>query len=800
MRPADGSSASSGIQRTRRITMSNSNDSSTNSSEQLGIELDSCRTARPRLMSLKGSRYFVSHRWWVVVTTIAVLLSAAAVDLTTILRTCAVVTVQYVAGQVVLRRVDQRRPADTIAVPFLIGLIISVCVRQTGLALNVGDLGPLVLLAIMIAGSSRPMTDSSRFAVGGPRTDQLLLVSSIALIHDTYWTIGLAAAALAVQVLRTRRRSILGPAGGIVIIGTAAGFSRIFISHDQWLAHRADYLFFDGLARMTDRYGIWDNPYAAGTPLSYHSLTFGWLGQLERLAHADRWTAIAVIGPVVLGVILMTEIWTLLTKLGSRRPLMAAVAIAAMSSVPVWSVGLHVLRLESLSTIAAGIGLLGLVSLTVIEWGQTRRHALVVSLLVFATTSMKISHGVLAVLICISPLLRRRTRSSWYRAVAGPVGFVVGVALLMPPWVSTSDRSMRIDPLSFGWQLRGDLVGAPAPTYVLASAMILLTLAGPAVAVILLPRSPLPSEHGLRFAIGGGLAFFAGLASCCMGQGYFLQASVLLATPVAAAALTRPGIISEKLILVLASLAAISSTTIHASVPHFETWIGTFRGKMIPYLLAVPILGSCVLWPLHRSKRTGLSIGVIALVVGWGIGAASWSIVTSRDLRETFDGSALTPIEAASTSERTLTRWLGQWTPPETVLGSNYGLCDESNCMAIATDSSAELGCRGDRSFGTSGCWFGSGLPLVSLVDRRFFVTHHSWLSRGATPESIAKRIAETLIFTMRPGAASVAPLREAGIRWFIVDKDLPHADDYGSVGTVRYENERFIVLELFDA
>jgi hypothetical protein len=194
---------------------------------------------------------------------------------------------------------------------------------------------------------------------------------------------------------------------------------------------------------------------------------------------------------------------------------------------------------------------------------------------------------------------------------------------------------------------------------------------------------------------------------------------------------------------------------------------------------------------MHSLATAAAAIGVVFALVNWRNEATVYYVREQSSLEST-------PLADPRLLE------LGEWTersvPEMDVVATSAGLCRPDACDEASFVRTVTVACSVRRTRSREDCHLSYGEPLSAFTERRSYLNNFSQFSTGRPTNEMLRRARISLEFAQRPGAASVAPLREAGIRWFIVDKDLPHADDYGSVGTVRYENERFIVLELFDA
>lgn len=765
-----------------------------------------------------------------VVATIAVSLGAPFL---TTAGAMGIVAIQSIAGIALLgRKVGRERNVGAASIGIGLGMGLSTI---SDVALHATRLGRWAwclpaLLAVPILVRRAQLRDQSDGTPATSTADLLVLGGAVLLsmMHDYYWTgpfgVGVVAIGVVLErrgsarrddepssTLRMSRLAVPFVIGLVVLLVAIARWSG---PHAPWMLQPKDFVFFRALAWSIDRYGITENPLLAGTPLHYHWLSYGWVGMVGRLLGGETWLVLTVLGPALVCTLLLAAVWGWISRVASRRAAIAAVLLVALVDTPrLWSAGVHTARLESFSTILGTVFLLAIPYVLSASQVAERPMALatLLGVLAFAT---KLSHGAAA---AAGLLLVELSRGGNRRALAGRVGALAGsfggtAVLVFGIGVSERGDSLAIGPLSFAWLARPEFRIFPIWQYLPVA--LVVSAAFCAIPVLAAIHGSIPTMRGrrdARFVVGAslaGLVLYLGTARVEASQGFFLHAALCVSIPFVSAGITSARFVpaGRANLTVLAAVSAILATMLTLLDPARADGGRVailLRGIPLTAPLLAPLLGLAAAAMLHRRTSSGgrerlrrISIAILAASVGVGIG--NWW-VDSPEYRRERGALAAQPIAGLAVDQLRLT--LDDLAPTDAVIATSHSLCDGKLCTGEEWIRSITTACDlSPALIGSGECFLSYDPPLAGVVERRFWVDGFSFLSPGRPTPTDLLRARLSLEFAQRPGAASVAPLREAGIRWFIVDKDLPHADDYGSVGTVRYENERFIVLELFDA
>jgi hypothetical protein len=757
----------------------------------------------------------------VLAGTISMILGAPT---TTVLVTLMVVSTQAISGIAVLRRAATPQNAvgfGALAVAIGIGLSAASDVALHGSPLDRVAWAVPSVIALPFVGyrSLEPQSGASVLRHVAEAFPLIAIATLLSMMHDYYWTIipamGLTAIAWSTGRWTSRhaqpsargRTLAVGltlATGAIVVLG-----SRWSGPHEPWLLQRKDFVFFRALAWSLNRYGASENPLLAGTPLHYHWLSYAWIGSLEQLTPGSTWPVLTMIGPAMACVLLVAITWGWISARANGASAAMAIALLALFDTPrLWSVGVHAARLESFSAVFGGMYLMG-IPLILAGTASLRAGAVCASLCGLLAFTSKFSHGAIAGagLALIAVLRSANRRRAILNVALLAFAFLALAVSVFGVGISQRGDSLSLGPLSFPWLARPELLVFDGWQYVpIAATLILGFLLIPLTALVRFGhggQSRSNDEVFCNAAIIAGVLLFVLLARVEATQGFFLHSALLLAAPLGATLLTgRESWLLRSTPVRGGVLIALLSALI------VTTWRGPDGGGRVAVALRlIPLLAPLVgvglplgvLAISMRRRGFDLTRVVAALVFASsvGIGLGNWLLDAPEYFRER---EALAGQSVGGPLVDQLKEATDQLTEMDDVLATNHSLCDGSRCDATAWKRSITSDCRlSPDAIGSGSCYLSYAPPLAALLERRFWVDGFSFLSTG-TPTTIdLQRASDSLALSQRPGVDSVAPLREAGVTWFIVDKELPHAADYGAVGKTRYENARFIVLELHD-
>ena len=422
-------------------------------------------------------------------------------DATTIV---VVLALQTLTGVTIVRWVGAGRGSsalELVAVGAPLGFVLSLVADQIVLATRGerwGWLAPIVLAGstLLRPGSRRrargTQDDAHSLADAAPhvsmaRGDLLAGFSIVAaallvLGGGWYWSsvVGVAVAASgafvvvgATTVPSRRARSSIGV---LVVVGAAS--VAIATRPATWWIEDSDYGFFEALGVSASRWGAGENALAIGYPIRYHWFVYGWTGMVDRIVGAPPWIVLSRAGLVVGALLVTTQLWCLVRRLGLRPAAAAStlIGLALFDTFDSWGSGF---RLGITSTPSHLFGFVWLCAV-VLWWLEARRGALTplsalvgLSLLVGATGA-KVSHGVAgATFVAVGTLadvVRRRTSVGRGVAILSGCGAgVLAVYVVVFRGAGNLGRAWLLFPVS----LQGELVDYPGwPTR--AAALVML--------------------------------------------------------------------------------------------------------------------------------------------------------------------------------------------------------------------------------------------------------------------------------------------------------------------------------------
>jgi len=670
----------------------------------------------------------------------------------------------------------------------------------------------ICLLSIL---QSRPIRllgrANSELRKAAHHTTLVVGLAALGLAHDMLWPLPLGIgflvvwAASAAQRRETRRVTLIV---GLGVLGVAGAWIGLTGPHAAWLTQRKDFVFFDGLSRLLGAFGGFENPFLSGERLHYHWLGYAWLGLVDRVAQPDDWTLIPTIGPIVVTVMIAVGLLRLLMP--RTRTLHAGLLTATLLLIDTersWSTGVHLIRQESFSLLFGTAALIATVSAcwTSDPWcGLNAIHPLLFAAI---TTASKISHGALAAALCMASIvwhssLRTRTRTTaLLSAVAASQIVILGVVFGLGG--AGSDQSTGFALLDAGWQLRPELSSLDG----LAYATTALVLLGGVSFLVIAWIASMTSTRQIRsknlgpltLAVTLGFGATLMLTQILAGQMFFLHAAVLLSLTGCAFTITDDDPFpsrGQRIWVGLAMVAVFVGLSIRAPANGSSLAIGlrlVRSATPVIVLLIALVVGLVLRW--HVQTRAAF---LARLAMAMGLTFAAWNWTTEARTYYGREQASLAATPLADPNLLSTASWIRGHVPVAAITATSSGLCDPERCSKDF-EASVTLDCEYTRQRPTSDCHLSYGEPFASFTERRTFINNFSQFSTGQPTKTMLDRARKSINFAQKPGVDSVAPLREAGVTWFIVDKELPHAADYGAVGKTRYENARFIVLELHD-
>jgi len=544
-----------------------------------------------------------------------------------------------------------------------------------------------------------------------------------------------------------------------------------------WWIEDSDYGFFEAIGRAFARDGAWANPIASGYPIRYHWFVYGWFGMLERVADTPNWVVMSRSGLLLGSLVAVAVLLALLRRmLASRAVAVAAlVGIASFDTFTSWGSGFR-LGLVSAASQLVGFAWLFAVVLVVLLRSHVGLTTWPLSALLMAcATGAKISHGVVAAAGIGAATLAAAARERTARPRLAPDAVAAAVAFLLAfVVVHLGAGNLRVAFMRFPLSLQGELVDYPGRPTVLAGVVMLLGLAGTAVLAVLLSLGSRVgrSEPATWFAVGAlaaGIAVSVSTESVFGSQLYFAHSAVAVALPLVAVQLSRSGaprITRPALAVVVAGgvVAAVATRAIPSLDSGSPTAIVLRLSRAATWLVPAVAVVVLVAIGVVRARAAGRVVLLGLAVAGAATGLVNWA----DSLRSRYPDVFLAQPESRVGSEelRDAAAWIARETPRATILATN------------------------ETSF------------LAATLSRRDALLVAEYLAARHTRET-PERDAEFEDRKMLQRAFAAAPtesLRERlvakGAEWFLVRLE-PGTDWSSDVGTVRYRNAGYVVVEL---
>lgn len=737
---------------------------------------------------MRRTRSFVGSAVSLVasVATLATIQIVADVRIGDALRVASIVSIQWWAGVVILRAAWRDRAVTALEVVSLgcvLGTSLALLADQVVVTSTGAGWGWLVPIVVAFGLAARRGDRAPRVAV----RDWLWVAAATGLMLGVGWYWPMPLALCAAALLASTEPAVaqrLGPRlrRGVRAVAAAGVLPSLWwglaARPATWWIEDSDYGFFEAIGRAFARDGAWANPIASGYPIRYHWFVYGWFGMIERVAGTPNWVVMSRAGLLLGTIATVAVLFALLRRmLAARAAAVAAlVGIASFDTFTSWGSGF---RLGLVSAASQLVGFAWLFAIVLVVLLRTRVGLTtwpVTALLMACATGAKISHGVVGAAGIGAATIAAAVRERTVRPRLAPDAAAAAVAFLLAfVLVHLGAGNLRVAFMRFPLSLQGELVDYPGRPTVLAGVVMLLGLAGTAVAALLLA---LASRAGradpFTWFAGGALA--AGLAVSVMtesvfgSQLYFAHSAVAVALPLVAVQLWRdrgaPRAARAALAVVVAGgiVAAIATRAIPSLDSGSPTAIVLRLSRAATWLVPVGAVPVLVALGLVRARSAG-RVAVIGLAVaGAATGPVNWVDAIRTRYPDVFLAQ---PESRVGTPElRDAAAWIARETPGAAILATN-----EAGFLA------ATLSRRN------------------ALLVAQYLAARHT----RETPERDAEFEDRTTLqreFAAAPTEALRERLVAKGAEWFLVRLE-PGAEWSSAVGTVRYRNAGYAVVEL---
>lgn len=637
-------------------------------------------------------------------------------------------------------------------------------------------------------------------------------IAMLAGLAGAWWVAPVVALAAWIVLVRGRGKTVarLAPLQRpdllALLVGLVPGLAAFLVAirnyplawSGLWTGYHGDMPFFEALAESVARLGPGASIFMDGAQLRYHSLAYGWAGQLTLSADAAPFVVMTRLLPLVslVAAIALAAAWT-------RRltPVWWAPALAVGLVVTGDFVGAtfgSVLNFDSPSQSMGAVWILALSPLLIqaLDRVSLTWHALAVAVLVVALTGGKVSTAAIAAGGFAAVVLVGLVRRSPWRWRALLVG-IVGLTALLATYVWLLAGSANAGGLGLFTLLdRASSVQSLNPV---------ITPRGIVAGIVLLMLAVFPRWAGLAWLVGdratrwepqtaygvglalGGLATIAFLSGGFNDLWFAVAASaplaVLSAAGVASAVLwfgpgARRRVLGAGLAGLLGSLvvASIWATGSTGVIGQGWRWVGP--------LVAVGLAMVAGLLLARGTQRpflpSALAFAIVALVAMAVPSRVVYAVATplARPYEGSFSSVLFTPQEDFIAAIDTI-RPIG-WTDSQSAAGAwlrEHARADD----LVATNITG-----------------GALVPaLTRLTTYISDIPLQAPYGRVADLPTITEREAASWAFIDAPSDATVAPLCRAGVDWVWINPARTAQRDWLPYATVAYSSPDVTVLQL---
>jgi len=724
-------------------------------------------------------------RFLATVATLTTIQVVADVHIGGALRVASIVSLQWWAGAVLLRAAWRGRAVtalEFVSLGCVLGMSLTLLTDQLVVTFTGAGWGWLLPVVAALGLAARRGDRAPRVAL----RDWLWIAVATGILLGVgwYWPMPVAVCgavllactepAVAARLGSRLRRCLQTVAAAGVLPALWWGLAA---RPATWWIEDSDYGFFEAIGRAFARDGAWANPIASGYPIRYHWFVYGWFGMIERVADTPNWVVMSRSGLLLGSLAAVAVLLALLRRmLASRAVAVAAlVGIASFDTFTSWGSGFR-LGLVSAASQLVGFAWLFAVVLVVLLRSHVGLTTWPLSALLMAcATGAKISHGVVAAAGIGAATLAAAARERTARPRLAPDAAAAAVAFLLAfVVVHLGAGNLRVAFMRFPLSLQGELVDYPGRPTVLAGVVMLLGLAGTAVLAVLLSLGSRVgrSEPATWFAVGAlaaGIAVSVSTESVFGSQLYFAHSAVAVALPLVAVQLSRSGaprLTRSALAVVVAGgvVAAVATRAIPSLDSGSPTAIVLRLSRAATWLVPAVAVVVLVAIGVVRARAAGRVVLLGLAVAGAATGLVNWA----DSLRSRYPDVFLAQPESRVGSQelRDAAAWIARETPRATILATN-----ETSFLAATLS-------RRD-----------------ALLVAEYLAARHT----RETPERDAEFEDRTMLqrdFAAAPTEALRERLVAKGAEWFLVRLE-PGTDWSSDVGTVRYRNAGYVVVEL---
>lgn len=589
----------------------------------------------------------------------------------------------------------------------------------------------------------------------------------------------------------------VGVAPGLVAFGVAIRSYPLSWT-GLWTGYHGDMAFFEALGVGVARLGPLASIFMSGAEIRYHSLAYGWAGQLTLSADAAPFVVLTRLLPLVtlIAAVALAAAWTARLTRTWWAPSVAALLIVTGGFVGATYGSVLNFDSPSQSMGAVWILALSLVLMQALHRVSLPWHLLAVVVLVVALTGGKVSTAAVAAsgfAVVVIAGIARRAQWRWRALAVGGVG----LAALIGTYTFLLAGSANAGGLRLFTLLdRASSVQGLNPV---------VTPKGIAAGIVILIVAALPRWAGLAWLVGDrrtrwnpettygvGVAL-GGLGTIAVLSGGFndLWFSVAAAAPLAALSASGLAAAAEQLgatarirLLAAIGLGLIGSVIVAAVWATGSTgMIGTgwrWAGPLVGVTLAV--VGGIAL--SLQAQQSRLRVAVAFTIV----------ILVSMSLPSRFVYAVAEPF--ARPHEGSLSTVL--FAPNEAFLPTR-----DQWVFPGWTDTQAQAA-DWLRSHASADDLVATNLTLSAVVPALTRLTTYisdihmqAPYGRASDIQAIQQREADSWAFIDEPSSQTVAPLCRAGVRWIWVDPSRTDRRDWTPDATIAFATKDASILRL---
>lgn len=695
--------------------------------------------------------------------------------------------IHVISGGLVYQSLARRvlRPPEFLGFGFAIGSLMALCIDQLFVSTFFRDWSwTLLLVLILILSSIQARANQLDITTEAPDSRSglslvfLFVFTFALLVQERYWPLvivigvfplAILAQPTTLQKLATawHRRIAIATSSTLAVLTIT---STIATRPSLWWIKTQDFQFFESLSYSLSHFGSRDQVFVSGYAVEYHWFSYGWVGLIARITHAEQWVILTRAAPILT----VIAILMIMIHIFSKSNLKGSSLVIAIFIF----VALNDFNFESFSMVHSYVWLVSAVWLLV-EFAASPRitHYTLAPFLAAGAYGAKSSNiavllAVLGVVVIIS-LYRRPTRKWETSALVIAHASALGIIHYFLYLKSTYSSTVQIGTMGIARNYFGDLGALGHPKLLVASGIVLINLVALHLWATAIfgwrnhkPAGPIVIA-ALGAITGGVVPLLIVWSDDYELEEYFLHAMVIF-TSVTVAIITSQ-FLSESLRraanirrwLLLISVVVVTTIWSQQPITNEGTELAIFTRVITQSHIFLSLLVLLLVFLIFaRIKKYSARITTQMLVALCSVSVISlnqpWFYNFSNFSKEitAANHSAFMLGEPSVIRGALLVR---EFTKEHDIIASNY-FCEKSLCPVVEYGASRVDWKRG-----------GEAMTLAIYSQRRYWVTGYGFLWQNTQPPvAIRRRIADSL--TALP--------RNVDITYFLRDKTMPCSCD----------------------